>query len=179
VFVNFANLHPFNGGDLIVEAFAELRQSHDARLLIVSGEGLEQPSATQRIRQLGLDAHAATTGVAEDPLQFAARAWALVDASHQDGSAQMTAAAMSIGCPVIVTGSEGGELSSIIDNGRYGLLLPPGDRAKLAQAMGRMLQPDVRTQYSELGQRRVKALSPIASARVLVDFLSNHLGLGE
>ena len=64
------------------------------------------------------------------------------------------------------------------DNGRYGLLVSRGNGAELAEAMVRMLQPDVRARYSELGQQRVEALSPTASASALIDFLSGHLGLG-
>jgi glycosyltransferase involved in cell wall biosynthesis len=171
-------MRPFKGMDLLIEAFAELRRGYDARLLIVSEEP-EQPRAAERIRQHGLNAHAQTTGRVEDALQFAAHAWALVDASGQDESAQVLADAMSVGCPVITTGSKGGELNSMVDNGRYGLLVPPGDRAMLAEAMGRMLQPDIRAQYSTLGQERIRALTPTASARALVDFFSDHFGLGK
>ena len=63
------------------------------------------------------------------------------------------------------------------DDGKYGLLVPRGDRAKLAEAMVRMLQPDVRARYSKLGQQRVEALSPITSANALVEFLTGQLGL--
>ena len=48
---------------------------------------------------------------------------------------------------------------------------------RIAEAMERMLQPDVRARYTELGKQRANALSPAASANVLVDFLSKHLGL--
>jgi hypothetical protein len=45
--------------------------------------------------------------------------------------------------------------------------------------MESMLQPDVRAHYSELGQQRCEAMSPLASATALLDFLSGHLGLHD
>lgn len=89
----------------------------------------------------------------------------------------MLTEAMSVGCPVITTDAQGGGPRFVTDNGRYGLLVPRGDRVKLAEAMEHILRPDMRAQYSELGQQRIEALSPTASANALVDFLSDHFGL--
>ena len=177
VFVNTSNLTPWKRLDLLIEAFADLRKCYDARLLIV-GEGPGRAHAADQIRQLGLSAHAETVGWVDDPLQFAARAWAFVLPSDEEGFAQVLTEAMSVGCPVITTDAQGGGPRFVTDNGRYGLLVPRGDRAKLTEAMGQMLQPDVRGRYSELGQQRTEALSPTACASALVDFLSEHLGLG-
>jgi glycosyltransferase involved in cell wall biosynthesis len=162
--------------DLLIDAFADLRQRHDARLLIV-GEGPERDHAADQIRKLGLGAHAETVGWVDDPLQFAARAWAFVLPSDEEGFAQVLTEAMSVRCPIITTDAHGGGPRFVTDNGNYGLLVPRGDRAKLAEAMAHILQPDVRARYSVLGQQRIEALSPIASANALVDFLTGYLGL--
>ena len=177
VFINVSNLLSIKRVDVFIDAFAALRQRHDARLLIV-GEGPERSRAAEQIRQLGLSAHAETTGWVDDPLQYAARAWALVHSSDEDGFAQVLTEAMSVGCPVITADSLGGGPRYVTDNGRYGLLVPRGDRAKLAEAMENMLQPDVRARYAELGYRRVEDMSPEASAGALVDYLSGYFGLG-
>lgn len=176
VFVNTSNMTPWKRLGLLIDAFADLRQRHDARLLIV-GEGPGRSVAADQIRQLGLSAYAETVGWVDDPLQFAGRAWAFVLPSDEEGFAQVLTEAMSTGCPVITTDAQGGGPRFVTDNGRYGLLVPRGDRPKLAEAMERMLQPDVRARYAELGRQRADALSPAASANVLVDFLSDYLGL--
>ena len=177
VFVNIGNLLPIKRPDLVIDAFAELRRRHDARLLIM-GEGPERSGAAEHIRRLGLSAYAETTGWIDDVLQFAARAWALVHSSDVDGFAQVLTEAMSVGCPVITADSLGGGPRFVTQDGKYGLLVPRGDPVMLAEAMENMLQPEVRAHYSELGGQRVEALSPIACAGTLVDFLSGHLGLG-
>jgi glycosyltransferase involved in cell wall biosynthesis len=167
---------PWKRLDLLIDAFADLRLRHHARLLIV-GEGPGRSLASEQIRRLGLGAYAETTGWVDDQLQFAARAWAFVLPSDEEGFAQVLTEAMSVGCPVVTTDAQGGGPHFVTGNGEYGLLVPRGDRAKLIEAMERMLQPDVRAQYSELGRQRVETLSPIASASALVEFLSERLGL--
>jgi glycosyltransferase involved in cell wall biosynthesis len=178
VFVHTSNMTPWKRLDLLIEAFASLRQRSDARLLIV-GEGPGRSHAAERIRQLGLDANAETVGWVDDPLQFAARAWAFVLTSDEEGFAQVLTEAMSAGCPVISTDAQGGGPRFVTEDGKYGLLVPREDRAKIAEAMERMLNPDVRARYSELGEQRAGALSPIACANVLLDFLSNRLAVNK
>lgn len=177
VFVHTSNMTPWKRLDLLIDAFADLHDRHDARLLIV-GDGPGRPHAAEQIRQRGLSSCAETVGWVDDPLQFAARAWAFVLPSDEEGYAQVLTEAMSAGCPVITTDAQGGGPRFVTDDGRYGLLAPRDDRAKLTEAMARMLQPEVRERYSELGQQRANALSPTASADVLVDFLAGRLGLG-
>lgn len=174
VFINVSNLLPFKRVDLLIDAFAEVSRRHEARLLIL-GEGPRRAAADEQIRRLGLGAHAETVGWIDDPLQFAARAWALVHPSDEDGFAQVLTEAMSVGCPVIAADAQGGGPRFVTDNGTYGLLVPRGNQSKLAEAMEHMLQQEVRAHYSELGLRRTAAMSPEASAHALMDFLSGRV----
>jgi len=176
VFVHASNLTHWKRPDLLIEAFAEVRQCHEARLLIL-GEGELRAYADEQIRRLGLSADAVTVGWTDEPLQFVGRAWAFVLTSDVEGFGQVLTEAMSVGCPVIATDARGGGPRFVTDNGRSGLLVPRGDRVKLAEAMTRMLQPDVRAEYSQLGSNRIEAMSPIASANALVDFLKEQLQL--
>jgi glycosyltransferase involved in cell wall biosynthesis len=112
-----------------------------------------------------------------DPLLYAARAQAFVLASDEEGFAQVLTEAMSTGCPVVTTDSQGGGPRFVTDNGRYGLLVPMGDRTAIAGAMERLLQPAERARYSELGLRRAESLSPEACAGALLDFLTARFGL--
>ena len=176
VFVHTSNMTPWKRLDLLIGAFADLRQRHEARLLIV-GEGPGRSLAMEQIEQLNLGAHAETVGWVEDVLQFAARAWAFVLPSDEEGFAQVLTEAMSTGCPVIATDALGGGPRFVTDDGTYGLLVPRGDRVRIAEAMEQMLQPEVRARYAALGLRRAAALSPAACANALIEFLSGRLTL--
>jgi glycosyltransferase involved in cell wall biosynthesis len=171
VFVAISNMLRVKRADLLIDAFDELRRSHDARLLII-GEGPERAPAVEQIRRLGLGEYAETTGWVDDPLQYAAYAHALVHASDEDGFAQVLTEAMSVGCPVVTADSLGGGPRFVTEDGKYGLLVPRGNQPELAAAMGHMLTPEVRAHYAQIGLQRVEALSPAACAGALVDFLT-------
>lgn len=176
VFVNTSNMTPWKRLDLLIDSFADVRQRHDARLLVV-GEGPGRSRADEQIQRLGLGPCAETVGWVDDPLQFAARAWAFVLASDEEGFAQVLTEAMSAGCAVITTDAQGGGPRFVTDDGRYGLLVPRDNREELTSAMERMLQPDVRAKYGELGLQRAREFSPSSCASALVGFLSGQLGL--
>lgn len=175
VFLHTSNMTPWKRADLLIEAFAELRRRHQARLLIV-GEGPGRSCAVDEIRQRGLGDSAESVGWVDDPLQYAARAWAFVLPSDEEGFAQVLTEAMSVGCPVIATDAQGGGPRYVTDRGRCGLLVPMDDRDKLTGAMEQMLKPEVRDKYSGLGLERAEEFSPQACAASLVEFLTEHLG---
>jgi len=176
VFVNTSNMTPWKRLDLLIESFAQVRANHDVRLLIL-GDGPGRADADEQIRRLGLSAHAQTLGWVDDPLQFAARAWAFVLPSDEEGFAQVLTEAMSVACPVITTDAQGGGPRFVTQDGTCGVLVPRGDSAKLAGAMERMLEPEVRAHYSQLGVQRADELSPTACATTLTDFLSEAFRL--
>jgi glycosyltransferase involved in cell wall biosynthesis len=176
VFVNASNMSPWKRLDLLLEAFAALRQHHEARMLIV-GDGAGRAEAVGLIQQLGLSDYVQTVGWVDDPLLYSAHAWAYVHSSDEEGFAQVLIEAMSVGCPVIATDALGGGPRFVLQGGESGLLVPRGDSAGLAEAMGKMLQADVRAHYSRLGRQRADELSPEASAALLMDFLAGHVGL--
>ena len=176
VFVNIGNLLRIKRVDLLIDAFAQLRASHDARLLIV-GQGPQRSLADEQIRQLGLVGQAETTGWVDDVMLYAAHAWALVHSSDEDGFAQVLTEAMSVGCPVVTADSLGGGPRYVTEEGKYGLLVPRSDPTKLAEAMVEMLQPEVRAHFAQLGYQRVETFSPVSCASMLIDFVSARFGL--
>ncbi|HEY6790419.1 MAG TPA: glycosyltransferase [Trebonia sp.] len=177
VFVHTSNMTPWKRLDLLIDAFADLQRRHDVRLIIV-GEGAGRQAASERIRGLGLEASAQAVGWVEDPLQYAARACAFVLPSDEEGFGQVLTEAMSAGCPVISADSQGGGPRYVTQDGRYGVIVPRNDLAKLIESMEMMLSPEIRARYSELGRQRAEELSPAASAHALIDFCTTYLGMG-
>lgn len=74
--------------------------------------------------------------------------------------------AMASGCPVVAT-TTGGIVDMIVD-GESGLLVPPGDDRKLAEAMARLLaDPDLRVRLAAGAHKRVQRFTASAVAERL------------
>ena len=80
---------------------------------------------------------------------------------------------MSEGLPVISTDSDGGGPRFVLQNGRYGLLVPKGDLESLAAAMVSMADPSVRAKYSALGLQKATNFTPEVVGPALLGFLEN------
>jgi glycosyltransferase involved in cell wall biosynthesis len=176
VFISICRLISLKRLDLLIDAFAIVREHHDVRLLIL-GDGTRRSHAAEQIKRLGLEPYAQLVGWIDDPQQYAAYAWALVHSSDEDGFAQVLTEAMSVGCPAITTDSRGGGPRYVTGDGNYGSLVPRGDKVQLAAAMERMLDPVERERYSMLGQERAEMLSPTASGYALLEFLAKSFRL--
>lgn len=170
VFITISNLVPLKRLELVVRAFARVRTVHAARLVII-GEGPERAALDRQIEALGLQEVAQTVGRVDDPRQFAARAIALVHASDEEGFAMVLTEAMSARCPVIAADAVGGGPRFVTGDGQFGMLVPRGDPASLSHSMERMLVPDIRDRYAELGLMRADVFSPASCARTLIDYV--------
>lgn len=124
------------GIDLLLEAFATvLRRVPAARLLII-GEGPERQALEQQITALGLSSRVTLTGRLgrEELEERCAGAWVQAVPSRWDEPFGIVAAEAAMrGTAVVASGSGG--LSEIVEHGRTGLLVPPGDCAALAEAL--------------------------------------------
>lgn len=166
-----------NDSPLLTETFVDVRQRHNVRFLVV-GVGPGGQATDDKIRQLGLIGEAGAVRLTGGLYLMRGLRQTCVHVSDEEGFAQVLTEAMSVTCPVVTTDALGGGPGFAADNGEYGLLVPRGYQAKIAATMmERMLQPDVREQYSRLGQQRCESLSTVASESMLMSFPSEHLGL--
>lgn len=128
----------------LVAAFARVRSAVQARLLIL-GEGEERPALEALIAQLGLGQDVAMPGFVGNPYAYMARASLFVLSSRWEGFGNVLVEAMYCGCPVVSTDCPNGP-REILDNGKYGLLVPPGDEDALAKAMIQALNHPIRSE---------------------------------
>jgi glycosyltransferase involved in cell wall biosynthesis len=137
VIVAAGRLAPQKNFPLLIEAFARLRRTRPARLLIL-GEGEQRGELEAQTSQLGIAADVALPGFVANPYAAFARAALFVLSSDYEGLGNVVIEALACGCPVVSTDCPSGP-AEILDNGRYGELVPVGDAAALSAAMGRAL----------------------------------------
>jgi glycosyltransferase involved in cell wall biosynthesis len=137
------------GVHLLLDALATLPAERRPVLHVV-GDGPERARLEERARRLGLGERAVFHGfVATEELQRRLSTCdafvlpAVVDAKGDtEGLGVVLIEAMSYARPVIA--SAAGGIVDIVQDGRNGLLVPPGDAAALAAAIGGMMEDPAR-----------------------------------
>jgi rhamnosyl/mannosyltransferase len=150
----------WKGLDVLLEAFALLAAERPAALLRVVGSGDALDEQRARARSLGVADRVEFTGdLAADALVRAyqqARALVLPSRTESESFGMTLVEAMACARPVI--GSAVGGIPSVVEDGRTGLLVPPGDARALADAARRLLDDDALcAQLGANGRRRVEA----------------------
>lgn len=124
----------------LLRALARLRETRDARLLIL-GEGAERPSLEALIDALGLRGAVFMPGFWADTRPYYAAADLFVLSSAGEGFGNVIVEALEQGTPVVSTDCPSGP-REILEDGKHGTLVPVGDVEALAQAMDAALSRD-------------------------------------
>jgi glycosyltransferase involved in cell wall biosynthesis len=151
-------LRPWHGVPTLVDAFAELVATDASyRLLIVGGGPLAERLRTQT-EESGLSPHVELTGaVAPDLVPGLLRRMDLAVAPYPPiddfyFSPLKIYEYLAAGVPVVA--SNVGDLSSVLDDGRLGVLVGPGDPAALAEAIASLrADPGRRGRMGREGRR--------------------------
>lgn len=117
----------------LLQAFSLLCGQMDARLLIL-GDGNERARLELLVRELGLQEVVEMPGFELDTSPFYAHADLFVLSSVNEGLSTVIIEALERGVPVVSTDCPSGP-REILDNGRYGKLVPVGDVKALAASM--------------------------------------------
>lgn len=150
VITTVANYADFKGQDYLVKAAAIVAQRvPDAQFLLV-GRGTERLKPL--VEQLGLERRVRLVGFRTDIPRVLAATSLFVLPSLQEAAGTAVREAMSVGLPCIAT--RVGGLPEVISDGETGLLIPPADQERLAQAIVTLLEnPDRAQALGEQGKR--------------------------
>lgn len=136
----------------LIRSFARLREVREARLVIL-GEGEERQDLEALSRELGVSDDVDLPGFVDNPIKYMAQADVFVLSSTSEGFGNVVVEALASGVPVVSTcGDEGpGE---ILENGRYGKLVPSGNPEAMSEAISETLErPDQPASREERIQR--------------------------
>ncbi len=146
------------GQDDLLWAVSELRKSHPQARLLIIGDGPLRPDLEKYATQLGmLDTGAALfTGTRNDVDRLLGAMDVFVLPSHKEALPIAVLEAMAMCLPVIAT--RVGGVPEVVQDGTTGLLVEPGDRPALRDALARLVSdPALARCLGACGQARVHA----------------------
>jgi len=117
----------------LLTAFAALRRERPARLVIL-GEGEQRSELEALIAGLGLSADVALPGFVDNPYPYMFRCGVFVLSSAWEGFGIVLVEALACGAQAVATDCPSGP-AEILENGKYGRLVPVGDAPALAAAL--------------------------------------------
>lgn len=123
---------------MLVRAFRLVRDARMARLMIL-GEGPDRSRIESAIRDLRLTEDVALPGFETNPYRFMRRAAVFALSSAWEGFGVVLVEALAIGLPVVSTNCTYGP-SEILQDGKYGTLVPVGDHEAMARGLLHAMQ---------------------------------------
>lgn len=140
---------------MLIEAFAEVVERHPNYELWIYGEGTLREKLVTTISECQLEDKVFLPGNIPDIHQKIADAEMFVLSSNYEGLSNALLEAMMMGLPCISTNCAGSD--EYIEDGVNGLLVPVGDKEKMARAMERLIEDDVlRTSIGKAGKKSVE-----------------------
>lgn len=147
--------------DILLKAFVFVHKKCPNVILRFYGDGPDMEQTKQIANDLGVFSNVDFAGATATPLIAIRTAKMLVLSSDYEGIPNVLLEAMSVGVPVITTDTSPGGARQILDNGKYGDIVPIRDYEALAE---RMIYTYEHPEYAEdliaKGQDRVADYEP-------------------
>jgi glycosyltransferase involved in cell wall biosynthesis len=152
VLAGIGRLNPQKNFALLLEVVAELKQP-DLRV-VLAGTGPEEAYLQERVAELRLSEQVRFLGYVADTRKVYGAADVLVITSRFEGLPMTLLEAMSSGVPVVAAALDG--IMEVIESGRNGWLVKPGDRAGFVAAVREALEDEPKRQrLAEAGRETI------------------------
>jgi glycosyltransferase involved in cell wall biosynthesis len=172
VVLSVSRLSPEKDIPTLLDAFARLHQARPHSRLLLAGDGPDRARLQALVAQHGLQAVVQLPGRVAQPMAWMARADVFVLASQYEGFGNVLVEALASGVPVVSTDCPVGP-REILQDGRYGRLVPVGDVAALALAMGQALDQGAQPAGAQAHAQQFTEARACAAYRALFDSLLN------
>lgn len=165
-------LSPEKGFDVLIEAASDLCRQNAAAGVVIFGEGAERELLEKRIESLGLRERVVLPGFRTDLDSLISGSDVVALSSYTEGLPNILLEASAAGLPIAATAVGG--CPEVVVPGETGLLVPPGEPASLAHALGQLLaDASLRTRMGAAGRQRMRDRFTFdAQARAYLDLFA-------
>jgi len=151
VILSVARLEKQKDYPTLLKAFHIVRRSINAKLIIL-GEGPERVNIERKVAELQITDNVHLVGFVTNPFSYMARANVLVCSSIYEGFGNVLVESLALNTPVVSTDCDAGP-SEILENGKWGRLVPVGNAQLLSNAIIETLKEDKRTDLQQHAMR--------------------------
>ena len=162
--VSMGRMVPAKGFDLLLRAFAQLKDKHRDWTLVILGDGPLRTQLESLRDQLGLEQRVLMPGRVSNPYDFLLGSDLFVMPSRYEGFPNALCEAMACGLAVICTDCPSGP-REIIRDGVDGILIANEDVAALEKAMDWLMASEVTRK--RLGERAPEVCKRLAVEKVM------------
>lgn len=156
LFVCVARFSPQKNHALLLKAFRQGPASDPNAHLVLVGEGVLREQLEEQVKKLGLSRQVHFLGLRTDIPEVLGAMDVFVLSSDFEGNPLSVMEAMASGLPILSTAVGG--VPDLIENGKEGLLVQPGEVQGLSNSMSALLvNREVRLSFGMAGARRARA----------------------
>ncbi len=155
-FLTAGRMVPEKGFDLLIAAFARVARQLPGAQLTICGDGPGRPDLERLCHRLDVADRVAMPGFVHDPIGTLGAGRVFVLSSRREGFPNVLVEALAAGMPIVATDCPVGP-RLVLDDGAFGLLVPPRDADTLAEGMRRLaLDDDLAGRFRRQGPQRAE-----------------------
>lgn len=122
----------------LLQAFSKVNAQIPSQLIIL-GEGELESQLRRLTKELNIELYVHFVGFVRNPYQYFSQSDLFVLSSIHEGFSHVVAESLATGTPVVSTDCKSGP-REVLDNGKYGYLVPVGDEITMAEKIIEALQ---------------------------------------
>lgn len=145
--IGVGRLEPEKNFSLLINAFAKIHKAFDLYLVIL-GEGRLDQELKELINKLDLDDKIIMPGFSDNPYAWIKNSKCFVLSSEHEGLPTVLIESMACGTPVVSTDCPSGP-NEILEEGKWGELVPVGDLELLSKAIIKVLSKPTKIDVRE------------------------------
>jgi len=151
----------------LIRAFAKLRETHEASLVIL-GDGAEKVHLNELIKSHNVQSSVIMPGFVENPYKFMKSADLFVLSSVYEGLPNVLIEALAIGTNVVSTACKSGP-AEVLNKGAFGQMVPVGDYQSMSAAMKWAIENSI--EASEMTKKSAQSLKKYKPAVVVMKLM--------